>query len=180
MHLHVRMFKMWYNLVCLSTLLPTQWFLRFKTVNPENPEVKVLSYPSFRFLQKSIILWHIPRLSHFHLHLRAPCRLKCVWGIGGMILTWKTLSAGSKTCPIANLCIRHFKQTDLGSRLEAGDWPTEPWHGQPWQFKLMYIIHNNSVPTPTTTTTTTESRSIMTDNHSMMFRETNDVSLQNH
>jgi len=93
-----------------------------------------------------------------------------------MILTRKILSAGSKTYRNANLCTRHFKQTDLGSRLEAGDWPTEPWHGQPWQFKLMYTTHNIYVPTPTTA----ESCSIMKDNHSMIFRETNDISLQNH
>jgi hypothetical protein len=175
MHLHVRMFKMWYNVVCLSTLhlLSTQWFPRFKNINPEKPEVKVLFYPSLPSLQTSTTLWHVARLRTFHLQLRAPCRLKWVWDIGGMILTGKTLNAGNKTFPIANLCTRNFTQTDLGSRLEAGNWPTDPRHGQPWQFKLMYIIHNNSVPTPPTT----ESCSIMTDNHSLMLRETNDVSL---
>ena len=158
---------------CLETLhlLPIKWFPRFKNINPEKPEVKVLFYPSLPSLQDSITLQHVPRLRPFHLQLRAPCSLKWVWGIGGMILTGKTLSAGSQTCPIANLCTRHFTQTDLGSRFEAGYWPTVPWHGQPWLCKLTYIIHKNSVPTPART----ESCSIMTDNHSMMFRETSDV-----
>lgn len=115
--------------------------------------------------------------SPFHLQLRAPCRLKLVWDIGGMILTVKALSSRSKTCPIANLCTTHFTVTDLGSRLEAGDWPSDPRHGQP--FSLNWRNWNNisnSVSTPPRT----QSCSITTGNHSMTFRDTNDVCLQNH
>ena len=64
-------------------------FVVWVSLTLEEVNVKVVSYPMLSDLRMRVALWKVPRLCPFVL-VRATCRCRLVWNVGGMILTGET------------------------------------------------------------------------------------------
>jgi len=85
-----------------STHWPVAWVLREWSINPlrmKKKKVEVVSYPVFPDFPRALLFGRFPGFVRLSVLLvRATCRWRLVWSIGGMVLTGVNRSTGRKTC----------------------------------------------------------------------------------
>ena len=93
------------------------WFWNCLTWNCANRDVSILLCNYFQFTKVHcfFFFFKVPRLRLFFLSVRAVCRWRWVWSMGGMILAGIILSTQKETCSSATLSTAYLTWTGSGS-----------------------------------------------------------------
>ena len=118
--------------------------------------IATLCYPLLPDSRKSTPFQKVPTFRAFVLLVRATCRWRRAWSIGGVLLTRKNRNTSRQTCPTATLSTTNLTWTD--SETNPGLQGERPatnrlTHGRPIKTRLYLSYIKNSVRNSQSTNT---------------------------